>query len=528
VVVVAPVLSTPVSPFHDAAGITGLGGALTLVDDPTARVHDFHDVDIRPYPSILYFGWAWLAGVVGAPVDVAFSIFTALFSLAGPCLALLWLLRVFHRPRHLALLALPVAYHHQIWFGFLGSTAAITGLLAAFAAAKRVVDDPRPWNHVALAAALLFVALAHPFPLALTLLVVAPVLVWPFPRETSAGARRAGLWLGRLACFAPAFVFLAPWTSSFFVQSTGGLPLLLRLRVELRGRRPPLAQDIETFVRWLGDGYRGGADEIVPVVAVLSLVAFLVLGARGAGESAADEPPAGPRPRAHEWVWLAWAVAVLGAGYLFLPHKLMWPQQWWGVRVRCVAPLFLVAVACIRPARRGLPPWATIPAAATGVIFAAFVLQDFRSYWRGQILVGFEDALAAIPPGRSVLAITDMPDPHYTQGHPYLVQHYVARKGGQAVPHMRGHPGAYWVTPREAPAAPPWGDRALFSWHEHGPGWDYFLVELRAGAPDDDPLRRAPAGAVEVLSDVGRWRVYRRLGSPSHVPAALPRTAPTP
>ena len=120
-----------------------------------ARVRELYDIDIRAYPSSLYFGWAYLAGVVGVPMDVAFSLFTALFSLLGPLLATLLLLSAFGRPLHLALLVLPVSYHHQVWFGFLGSSAAITGILLALAFARRVIDRPSVGNHLGLAGALL-------------------------------------------------------------------------------------------------------------------------------------------------------------------------------------------------------------------------------------------------------------------------------------------------------------------------------------------------------------------------------------
>ena len=135
-----PLLGGRLLPFHDASGIVGLGGALAWRDDPAARVHEFYDIDIRPYPSTLYFGWAYLAGALGVPMDIAFSVFTAVFTLLGPLLAMVLLLSAFGRPLYLALLVLPVSYHHQVWFGFLGSSAAITGILLALAFARRLVD----------------------------------------------------------------------------------------------------------------------------------------------------------------------------------------------------------------------------------------------------------------------------------------------------------------------------------------------------------------------------------------------------
>jgi hypothetical protein len=482
----APLLLTRVLPFHDAPGVIGLGGVFAHLDDPRTRVREFFDVDYGLYPSIAYFGWAWLAAHLHVPVDVAFNVFIAAFCLAGPPLALLLALRAFGRPPALALLALPIGYHQQIWFGFLGSAAGITGLLLALGCARRLVDDPRPRWHLGLAAALLFVALCHPFALGLALLVVAPVL-WPPP------ARRLRALALRLACFAPTAVVLASWASGFFGGGSAGRVGLARLL------RAPALADAGTFVEWLGGGYRGHADELVVAVALAALAAFLALGVRGAG--------GGPR---RDTVWLGWAVAALAAGYLFLPDSLYWPTTWWGVRFRCVVPLFLVAVVCVRRAPRGLPPWVLAVPAVAAVLFAGYVTSDFQGRWKKQVLEGFDEALAAIPPGQSLLALPALADPHYTRAHPYLGQYYVARTGGRATPYLMGHPGSYWVTMKPAPLAPPWGDPSQFVWSLHGPGYDYFLLEHR----DLDPFAALPAGAVELVSARGAWRLYRRQRLP--------------
>src|SRR4051812_46882954 len=127
--VLLPLCQSRILPFQDYSGIVGLSGALAHRADPAANVRAFYDIDISASPCVLYFGWAWLAGAVGVPVEIAFDLFVALFAIAGPPLAMLLLLRTFRRPAWLSLLAFPISYHHQIWFGFLGSAAAITGLL---------------------------------------------------------------------------------------------------------------------------------------------------------------------------------------------------------------------------------------------------------------------------------------------------------------------------------------------------------------------------------------------------------------
>ena len=526
VALVLPVLITPVLPFHDSPGIVGLGGALALRDDPTARVRELYAIDIRAYPSALYFGWAALAGALGVSVEWAFSLFLALFCLAGPPLALWLLLDAFQRPRHLALLAIPVGYHHQIWYGFLGSSAAITGMLAALAFARRLHDRRSVGNHLGLAASVLFVAAAHPFPLALTGAALLPLLCWP-PRGAERDRRALLLaFAGRLAALLPAAVFLAGWVASFFAGRTGNVSLGRRLSVELPLRAPSLA-DAPRFLDWLGNGYAASWDALVPGLALLTVIALLVWGVRpSSGDDGND------RSNDVRWltiVGLGWPALLLGCGYLFLPMQIMWPEPWWGLRVRCVVPFFLVCVALVRPRPRGLPVWTVAPAFAAGLAFALYVAVDFATYWRAQVLDGFDEAVAAIPPGQSLLffpaaATSERPERHYSLPHPYLGQHYVARRGGRALPHLRGHPGAYWITMKPPePPAPGWGDPAAFRWDEHAAGFDYFLQErpMPGGGPLLEPMRTAPNGAVGEVLVKGRFILWNKL-------TAAPATSPAP
>ncbi len=499
----------------------GLAGTFAHRAQPSARIDEFFDVNFGAYPSVLYFGWAYLWALLRVSADVAFSIFIALFCIAAPPVALLCLLRALGRPRYLALLAFPIGYHQQIWFGFLGSSASVAGLVFALAFAIDAAYRPRLGNHLALACAVLFLAMAHPFSLALAFLVLLPFLVWPPGRSVSPERGRVATTALRLACFVPALVFLTPWLAGFIGRSVGSAntnpahtPFVARALHEFALDRPRPHFDGSLFVNWLGNGYQSHQDELIPGVALLVLVSFVLLGARPE-QSKRRVTVACPADAglSHAWIWLAWAVAVLAAGFLLLPQQVFWPERWWGVRVRCVVPLFLVLVATIRPTPRGLPAWLVAPSVAAALMFAGYLTWDFRAYWHNQVLSGFREAIAAVPPGQSLLSLTVFPEPHYTVGHPYLAQHYVAWQGGRAVPYQMGHPGSYWVTQKLPPPAPPWGDPALFVWAEHGAGYDYFLVELPVTGTSNDPLHALAAqaaGPVTLVKAAGQWRVYRR------------------
>jgi hypothetical protein len=210
---------------------------------------------------------------------------------------------------------------------------------------------------------------------------------------------------------------------------------------------------------------------------------------------------------------------VLFGGYLFLPMQLVWPELWWGVRVRCVLPSYVILLALVRPRPRGLRPWLVAPAFAGALILFAFITVDFAQHFRGRVLRGFDQAVDEIPPGQSVLGFPVRPDPHYTLPHPYLVQHYVARKGGRAVPHLRGHPGSYWITMKPPPDSPPWGDPRLFDWAAHG-AWDYFLIEQPLAEPPVEPMRAAPPGAVRRVFAAGQFELWQNLVPRAQRPGA--------
>jgi hypothetical protein len=90
--------------------------------------------------------------------------------------------------------------------------------------------------------------------------VVAPVLLWPATGPT-VGARLAARGL-RLAAFLPTVIFLAAWARTFFGsgESAGGRRRARPASHTSSGlNRPPLGEDLRTFVQWLGGGYRGSS-----------------------------------------------------------------------------------------------------------------------------------------------------------------------------------------------------------------------------------------------------------------------------
>jgi hypothetical protein len=263
----------------------------------------------------------------------------------------------------------------------------------------------------------------------------------------------------------------------------------------------------EWFWHWLGGKpFTNGISYHVSQFAAANVVLFLLLGAR----SLASEDEA--RRRVGGW-WFVLALPALLGGYLLLPMSILWPTYWFGVCVRFVVPLFLVAVVAVRPRRRGLGPLFVAPAVALSLGYGLYVTYMLHVHWERDIVREFRQAIAVIPPGQRVLYLSPVGRPRVMAfDHAYLGQYYgieQGEKGGIAYPIMSGHADAMWVTPTFVPPSPTWGDPHQFRWARHGPYYHYFLVEDEVAAAPGAPLFDAPPGVATLLYQHGRWRVYR-------------------
>ena len=74
------------------------------------------------------------------------------------------------------------------------------------------------------------------------------------------------------------------------------MPLYRRILAELRPRLPALG-DGRQFLEWLGNGYKTRWDELVPALALITVAAYLALGARPSSLPAQAPEPAPDAPR---------------------------------------------------------------------------------------------------------------------------------------------------------------------------------------------------------------------------------------
>lgn len=516
-------------PFTDLPGHMGQVGALVHAREPAARIDEYFRVAPHACPSQLYEAVVWaLARVM--PVPWASNLYVGLFCVLALPLSVLALLRAFGRDARLALLALPLAYHRCVWYGFINYAAALPMALFGLALVAAVLDRPLRLARgrvLALAALVPLAAFAHFFA-ALWLLALGAMLVAlrrP-PRRTVAALAAAAL---------PGALFVGAWVLGKPVAddgSTGNAPVGLgRALLEDLGAIEPPWRTVPRFFGWTVGGLGNHVDEAVLVAFVASVAGYALwvrrhrpaAGARAAGDGASAPGPALSRVQlAVRRVrrLLAWerrgAVLLLIAlaAYFLLPMELPHPG-WWAVSVRFVVPAWVFALLALPAPTRRVPFALLAPAALAGVLYGPYLAYDFHRWFMGVEMAGFDAALDDIPPGQRVLALWPSFDDERHYAHfplAHAIDYYTVRRGGYANPWLEGVPHDLWVTTRERPPAPGWGMAFAFSWPEHAPHFDYFLAkDPPPGLPPLPPLfTDAPPGAVAPVSVHGLWRLYRR------------------
>ena len=518
-----PMAVASVLPFSDLNSQAGIVGALLQRGHPGSHVADYFTFDVHASPNAFYWAVTYVLGKL-LPLRAASNLFVIVFCVAGPPLAYLFALRTLDKPPALAFLALAAVFHRCLWFGFVDSVTAGGFLFLEVGFLNRAFAR-RAWSwwDAGLAGTLLLLATAHAFMflVGLGLWLLFAACAW---RQPSPLYRR-------LVVAAPALAYLGPWLARTFEgRGRPGTGLGLAMVRQAWRQREPWRSYLTNAHDWFLNGYASSVDEVVAAVFAVTLVAALVAGVRGPGGGA----PAAARDRLWE-ARLPLAAGLLAAGYLLLPMEIRRPISWWAVNVRLLVPL-LLTLGLLIPARGlrlpslsplpslpSLPSWALVPLWAAATFYGLYVAHDFRRWWVGVELSGFDAALQAIPPGQRVHALYpgfegERHYSHFPMGH--IVDWYVVDRGGTATPWMTSHRREVWAAPRWRPAAP-WAVGRLFSWRRYGPSWDYFLVKQPAPGNGGAfvPFRDAPRGWSRGCSRTG----YGRCGG-ACPPGRSPRT----
>jgi hypothetical protein len=500
VLAAAPIFAGRYLPFFDYPAHLQVPAALRHRADPATRVSELWTLDLRLVPNSLHYALTYLGSFV-MPLETASRLFIALCCIAAFPPAVAFLLQTFGRDWRLATLAVPLCWSRCLWYGFIGYCAAIPLSLVILALLQRDVGRPALRRELILAALVALLPFVHFFVMVMTLLVASALLLV----HAVKGAHRARLWRSVLP-LATGPLMMAPW---FLGSLRGGPQPAGGAAAHLFASRPPAIDYLRLLHHWFIDGYSGRVDDVLAVVVVLTLAALI------AYPRVAEDAEAGGRSAGERFVPLV-VCAVLTALYFVLPFEISAPFLWWGMNVRVLPLLFVWLLAAVPPGRLdGVGRLLLVPAAVATAAFFIYVAVDVRRAFNGpEGMAGFDDVVAQIPPGSSVLGLyTDYRQrPHYAHyPYHYASSYAVVQGGGVAAPFIPIPQS--WTNPRVVPDYPVAGDAAFFQFARHAPGFSHFIVRTCAGdrcVPD--PLE----GRAEVrrLAESGRWRLYQCAASP--------------
>ncbi len=503
VLAAAPIFAGRYLPFFDYPAHLSVPAALRHRADAATRVSELWTLDLRLVPNSLHYALTYLGSFV-MPVEMASRLFVALFCIAAFPPAVAFLLRTFGRDWRLATLAVPLCWSRCLWYGFIGYCAAIPLSLIILALLQRDVRRPAWRRELLLAALVALLPFVHFFVMVVTLVLASALVL----ARAVGSAHRARLWRS-VVPLATGPLMMAPW---FLGSLRGGPQPAGGAAAHLFASRPRAADYLKLLHHWFIDGYTGRFDDVLAVVIVLTVAALIVYPSPArAGQSAAGgEQSAGER-----FIPLV-LCAVLAGLYFVLPFEIRAPFVWWGMNVRVLPMLFVWLLVAVPPGRlEGIGRALLVPAAVTTAAFLIYVAVDVRRTFNGPGgMGGFDDVLAQIPPGSSVLGLyTDYRQrPHYAHyPYHYASSYAVVQGGGLAAPFIPIPQS--WTNPRVVPDYPLAGDAALFQFERQARGFSHFLVRTCMGdrcVPD--PLE----GRSEVrrLAESGRWRLYECAAAP--------------
>lgn len=476
------------------------------------RVLDELSASGSPYASVyvarpgftylaVYYPVLGLGRLVG--IELAMRLFLSLVLAAFP-LSLWALLRALGREKWLALLAVPLAYTDNFYWGYVSFHASIPVTLLALAAFVRVLEEREPagllWP-VALGTSLLGVQLVHGAAMVVPGLAL-PTLLGLTPSDRRRRTRAL------IACAPAAIVFglwLAvglssgrrigapgePWTSG-----PGGLFALSNYSFR------PVADAVNTAFDLLSSGFWGYADRPVVIAAGAAATVCAIAGV--------FRPQALVRTAFRVRARPAALFAIAAALYLFLPVDVAGYMYAVAPRYAQVAVLLLVPAIPFPggPARR-----LGAAAAAACALFAPAVLAPrFAAF--GAEAAAIEPIVAAVQPASRIMHLIVDPGSREAS-HPAFLHFtaYVAFRTGSIPSFSLAIDPSYPVgyAPGGRPPASPWEWQPLqVDFESAGPFYDYFLWR----GPGDARAHLGRFGArLEPAASSDGWILYRRRGA---------------
>jgi hypothetical protein len=491
---VLPVWATRHQPGVDFPQHLFLIHVLESVNDPAS----FYAADYVAKPGLTYVTFYYtvraLAPLVG--LENAFRLWLTLV-LAGIPISVAFLLKALGRSPWLALLAIPVIYTDNYYWGLISFISSLPFTFLTMAFFVRVLEEspPRRSSWIVLALSLLLLQLTHAagmiFPaLALPLLLVTT----PSNRQ-----RRVRALLG----ITPGVVLFLAWLVAGVHQGrrmgkpgepwTASAPLLDARNFVFA----PLGHKLAEFWNLLADGFWTWADrppiQLWAVLMGLALVAGLVWGKRQPLSVAAVRPH----------LLLALALAC----FFLLPSDITGYMYQIYPRYAQVAALLAIGVISLPTRLTAL----FVPAAGALAIYSGGLLATL--FHRFDVEAErFEPVAAAIAPHSRIMHLVTETSSRVATHAVYL--HYAAlaamERDGMSSFSLAIDP-SFPVGYRHGlpPASPSEWQPTQFTWDEQARHYDYFLLHGGGASP---ALFGAHAGDVELVKQVDRWTLFHKRG----------------
>lgn len=495
-----PLWSARFLPFVDQPQHLHLINALAHLDDANTLYPEYFQPrgQITPYLGYYYAVWL-LAKPFG--IFTANQLFLTLVAVATP-VSMAALLKALGRSPWLALLACPLFYGDNLYWGFINYCAALPLLFFALALFVRTLEatpDPRYRREALLAMILIAVQLMHIQAFFFAGLAL-PLLLAMTPSDRVRRLRAVGAAVPGGLLFAiysigrlgdkPDVAPGAPWHAWGPIFSKENLSFY------------PASANWAKLPELLANGFNDKADR--PVVTWLLVVAALSV-----ATSLASRPT---DPWGKTWparlrgpALAALALAML----LFLPFDIRGYIYYLNYRFAELFALLAITVLPF-PAARNLRMLVAGGALGIAVIYGVTLASHFRDFDREANAI---DTISHAVPPKAKIAALSFDVASAIASHPvylHFASYAALASGGitsfsfASTPHS---PLAYRVPPPPAPSSEWRADQ--FDFPSYGSYYDHYLVR---GAVDPRRVFRGQNDRVTVAAQSGEFTLYRRVG----------------
>ncbi len=468
---------------------------LRTVDDPGSLYGEFY----RSKPGLTYLTFYYfvrgLAPLVG--VEVALKVFLTLVLAAIP-LSLLVLLRALGRSKWLALLACPLAFTDNFYWGLVSFLASVPLTLLVIAYFVRSLEEPpeRKRPAILLAVSLLLLQLTHGAGMIFPALAL-PLVLFTTPSDF---ARRKRTLLALL----PGVTLFLAWLFSGVNQgrAMGAPGEKWKASAPLFDLRnfvfAPISERAGKFFELLANGFWSWADR--PALYGVAAAALLAIGL------ALFRPQVSQRPLIARLRPALLTALALGF-YFLLPSDITGYMYYIYPRYSQLAALLAI---CVLPMPHG-PLFKPFAALATAVaVYAGINLAVLFRQFDAEAQT-IEMVAKHLPPNAKLMhLVMDTGSRHATHA---VYLHYAAlaamRTGGVPSFSLAIDP-SFPVGYREGrkPPAPEWEWRPQqFDWKRHATWYSHYLVRGNVGP---EQLFGRHADDVELVASADRWKLFRR------------------